>query len=160
MANSLPTFNPNHWRTTYSTIIINTPRQHVWNVLTDFKAYDEWNPFTYNVQMQNFKVGKIFQFTVKLGRSERLQKELITRIQSPSLIAWRYPFKDNLWLNPTRYQVLTELDETRTQYQTWEHFSGLLAPILKLTVLSDVQAGFDITAEALKQYCEETRSTD
>ncbi|GAB5493422.1 MAG: hypothetical protein Phog2KO_36370 [Phototrophicaceae bacterium] len=157
--NNIPTFNPNHWRTTHSTIIINTPRQHIWDILTDFDAYNQWNPFTYDVEIPQFKVGESFQFTVKLGKSERLQKELITQIEEPTVMAWRYPFQENIWLSPIRYQVLTELSESQTQYQTWEHFSGLVAPILKLLVLSDVQAGFDMAAQALKQRCESTYTT-
>lgn len=156
MTISIPTFNPNSWRTCHSTIIINTPRQYIWDVLSDFENYDTWHPFTYAVDMPRFEVGQNFQFTVKLGQSERLQKELITIIEEPYVMAWRYPFKDNIWLSPTRYQVLTEIDASQTQYQTWEHFSGLTAPILKLFVLDDVQKGFDATAHALKNYCETT----
>ncbi|MGB7337536.1 MAG: SRPBCC family protein [Phototrophicaceae bacterium] len=114
----LPSFDPNNWRTCHSTITINTPRQHVWAILSDFRAYDDWNPFTYAVEMPSFEVGEVFQFTVKLGQSERLQKELITRIEAPDVMAWRYPFKDNIWLSPTRYQVLTPIDDMHTQYQT------------------------------------------
>lgn len=143
------------WKTTYSDCLINAPQQFVWDVLTDFEGYDTWNSFTYDVQMPRFAVGEIFEFKVKLKENNiRQQQECITVIDAPHVVGWRYPFEENIWLAPIRYQVLTPISATQTRYQTWETFNGLLAPLLRLTVLGQVQRGFDACASDLKRYCE------
>ena len=150
---TIPTASTINWRTTYAETIINAPRQTVWDALINFDNYDAWNTFTYDVDMPRFAVGEEFSFMVKLGANERRQREHITAIEAPYMLAWRYP-SETIFLKATRYQVLTDIDDGQTRYQTWETFSGLFTPILWLTVLESVQIGFNTVAQDLKRHCE------
>lgn len=158
--NDLKVPNPQQipWNTAYADCLVNAPIQRVWEVLTDFPGYDAWNRFTYQVEIQTFEVGHEFTFIVNLARYyQRRQRERITRIEPPHIIAWSFPYDQNPLLNATRYQIMTPHDGNQTYYQTWETFTGGLAPFIKLTVIGMVQRGFEICARELKAYCERAR---
>lgn len=142
------------WRTSYGEATIAAPRQKVWEVLTDFAAYDEWNPFTYDIHMPEFAPGEPFRFTVRMTDSYiRTQREILHLIEAPHFIAWGFPHP-TIFLDPVRYQVLTETPEGYTRYQTWETFTGLLSPIVSLAVVGAVSRGFQDMADSLKQRVE------
>lgn len=143
------------WNTAYADCIINASQQRVWDVLTDFTGYDSWNSFTYAVEMPAFEVGHDFEFTVNMSqRFQRRQRERITHIEPPQLLAWKFPYDRNPLLNATRYQVITSRDDGTTYYQTWETFTGLFVPLLKVTLLNMIQRGFNASASDLKAHCE------
>lgn len=142
------------WLTAYAEATIAAPRQRVWDVLTDFAAYDEWNPFTYDFTFSNFSVGEAVAFQVRMGEQwTRRQEEIFAHVQGPSLLAWRIR-NPSIWLKAVRYQMLTEMPTGHTHYQTWEYFSGLIAPVLGVTVLVQVRRGFVDVAAALKERAE------
>lgn len=141
--------------TAYAACLIRAPQQRVWEVLTDFAGYKQWNRFTYDVVLERFEVGKEFTFTVNMTSwYQRRQRERIVRIEPPWLIAWGLPAPQNRWLNATRYQVITPQGNDSVHYQTWETFTGLLVPMLKMSVFGMVQRGFDLCARDLKAHCE------
>lgn len=143
------------WNIAYAECVINAPAERVWDVLTDFAGYNAWNTFTYDVNMPRFAVGEEFAFTVNMASwFQREQRERLTRIEPPHILAWGYPYDQNPWLNATRYQVITAQSADVVTYQTWETFTGVLAPLIKLTVFGMVQRGFAQGASGLKTYCE------
>lgn len=148
-------FNPEtlRWPAAYAEATIAAPREQVWAILTDFAAYDTWNPFTYAVEMPRFAVGEEFAFTTRMKSSERFQREIITVIDPPDCLAWAYA-RNSIFLSAVRYQQLTATANGGTHYQTWEQFNGLIAPLIGWTVLGAVQAGFDDVAAALKASAE------
>lgn len=144
--------------TAYTECTIKAPVNVVWDALVDFANYDTWNTFTYDVNMPHFDVGEEFVFTVNLAKwMQRKQRERIQVIAPQQVLAWSYPHDQNPWLNATRYQVVVPLDETTTRYQTWETFTGLLVPVIRLTVFNMVQRGFEACARDLKRHCENIR---
>jgi hypothetical protein len=149
------------WNTAYAECVIQAPQQLVWQALTDFAAYDTWNRFTYDVKMPRFAVGEEFSFTVHMARwFQREQRERLLRIDAPQTLVWGYPYDPNPWLNATRYQVVTAQGPNTTAYRTWETFTGVLVPLLKVTVFGMVQRGFDRCAHDLKAHCEARANGD
>ena len=143
------------WNTAYADCIISATKQQVWKVLTNFADYDAWNSFTYDVEMPTFEVGYEFTFTVNMARYyRRKQRERIVHIEPNEVIAWGFPYDQNPFLNATRYQVITSTEAGSTFYRTWETFTGILTPLLRVTVFGMVQRGFDRCASDLKAHCE------
>jgi hypothetical protein len=135
-------------------ITINAPVELIWGTLIDFKSYNEWNPFTYDMRVSRFETGQELSFSVRMSdRMTITVKERFAVIDPPYVVAWTYA-QATRFLSATRYQVLTPVDDHTTTYTTWEQFSGLLAPILSLTVLGQVQRGFEAVSTALKQHAE------
>ncbi|MEL6310296.1 MAG: SRPBCC domain-containing protein [Chloroflexota bacterium] len=139
----------------YAESIINAPPEAIWQALTHFPAYDEWNPFAYNVRMPECEVGKTFQFTVQMGNSARDFTERIHIVEPHHTLAWGFAHQSFL-LRAIRYQILIPISDNKTRYQTWEQFGGLLAPVISLTVLESVHYGFEQVATALKNHVEST----
>lgn len=143
------------WNTACTECVINAPCQLVWDVLTDFGNYDVWNSFTYDVEKDHFAVGEEFTFKVNMAQwFQHTQRERIVRIEPPHTLAWSFPYDQNPWLNATRYQVIKPVDGNCTHYQTWETFTGILTPLLKISVFDMVQNGFEVCASNLKNHCE------
>jgi len=142
------------WLTAYAETTIAAPRETVWNILTDFAAYNEWNPFTYDFEVSTFAVGEPVGFQVRMKPDWiRYQGEIFAHVQAPELLAWRIQ-NPNIFLKAVRYQYLTDTAEGHTRYQTWEYFSGILAPLLGVMVLKHVRLGFADVAAALKERAE------
>jgi hypothetical protein len=143
------------WLTVAAEATIHAPRQQVWDVLTGFPAYNDWNPFTYDLQLERFEVGATLHFTVRM-RDDWLRPtdEIIREIRPDELIAWGYP-NEGLFTRARRYQVLRSIDETTTHYSTWETFYGLTGPLVVLLYRDDLQRGFEDVATGLKQYTEQ-----
>jgi hypothetical protein len=75
-------------------------------------------------------------------------------------VAWRQ--RNGLllpaWLlRSERVQELVEVDGTQTEYRTWETFYGVLAPVVRLAVGSQLLGGFDAWVEGLRSKVERER---
>ncbi len=140
-------------KTAYAEITIDAPIEAVWATLIDLNAYDTWNPFTYKVEIDQVAVGQVLSFSVRMSkRYIRRQLEIIKVIDAPHLLVWTPP--PGKPGQPVRHQLLTELRDGRTRYQTWESFSGILGIIVRLFFLKAVQRGFTDMANALKVHVE------
>jgi hypothetical protein len=140
--------------TTYAEIMIEAPRQLVWDVLLDFARYDDWNPFTYKVEFGEVAVGQSMFFMVRMNdHYTRRQQEFFHLVDEPYSTAWGPP--PILFSQAMHFQLLTEIDDGKTLYQTWETFTGLLGIVVRFGILRDVQRGFDDMAQALKNHAEQ-----
>lgn len=133
--------------------IINAPLERVWSVLVDIERYGEWNTFVPSMQ-SSFQVGSLLTMRVQMRRGLQVKSvETITAIEPQRLLSWktRYPH----WLlQGDRYQVVTAIDANTTQYWTRESFTGILTPLLKALLGTDLQRGFDAVAQNLKERAE------
>ena len=138
----------------HTEITINAPVAFIWDVLVDFESYDTWNPFTFDFNISRFAVGQGLDFRVRMSDNMQLTvKERFAVIDAPYAVAWTYA-QATYFLDATRYQVLKPIDDQTTSYATWEQFSGILAPVLSLTLLGYVKRGFEDVAVALKRHVE------
>ena len=150
-----------------ATIEINAPIDIVWSVILDFKNYQQWNPFIYEVKNvpDQLEIGSRFQLLVRWADGSTADSwETVTHLSAPSmvdeessaLLTYRY----SSWLaryglvRAFREQHLIQRSGQMTIYRTQETFHGILARFLPL---SSVQDGFQRHAQALKQYAELTK---
>ena len=135
-------------------VVINAPREWVWSVLLDLPRYGEWNPFTYRVDT-TLDIGDPVDLYVRMPiRGDRMQKEYVRIVESPSTLAWGMHMGSRLLLKAQRQQQLDAIDKTRCTYQTWDAFSGLLTPVVTGLFGADIVNGFNAMAYALKQRAE------
>ncbi len=134
-------------------IDINAPIERVWQILRDFAAYPEWNPFTPRVE-STLRVGDPIHLTVRL-RSERPSQriEYVTHVEPPNRMCWDMRLGARFLLHAERCQVLTTIGDG-THYVTEDRFRGLLTPLVMATFGAAMQRGFDDCAGALKQRAE------
>ena len=136
-------------------IIIDSNIEHVWDVLTDFEKYPEWNPFLTQVK----------------GALKPLETLTVTAHPSSSVARTFFPqmvsVEDGVefsWLGQFHYPKLLDghhifrlekIDENRTRFVHNENFKGFLLFAHLLLRWKHTELGFNEMNEALKRRCEE-----
>jgi hypothetical protein len=129
--------------------------EKVWNILTDFASYPDWNPFVRSLEGE-VKTGS--RIRVKLVPPG--QKGMVFR---PRVLA----FDDNRrfeWLGHLAFPgifdgahsfgLISHEDGTTTLVQA-ERFRGILVPFMKKMLNGSTLAGFRQMNEALKERAEQ-----
>ena len=137
-----------------TTVEIDAPPERVWDVLTDFDAYDEWNPFLRVVGRPNVGARPRIRLTPPSGRSMEFRPEVL--VSEPNReFRWKgHLFVPGLFDGEHRF-VLDSLDGgRRTRLTHAETFSGVLAGPVLWVDRGDTRAGFEAMNEALKRRAE------
>jgi hypothetical protein len=152
-----------------ASVDIDAPIDHVWAVMLETGAYDEWNPFVVRVECAAPpKVGDPIKLHVRWANGRgTTSPERISEVDPPrdddgvrrATLAYVYeglPAKLGL-VRGTRHQRLSQAPGLPTRYETVEEFSG---PLVRLAGPKRVEDGFRRHAEALKARCEELAPTE
>jgi len=139
-----------------SQIEIEAPAARVWQVLTDFAAYPEWNPFIRRVNGRpevdeqlvvrmrpSGTKGMTFRPTVLKAEPNR-QLRWLGHLLMPGLFDGEHVFE------------IEELDQDRVLFTQREIFRGLLVPLLARSLDRDTQRGFEEMNRALRERAEIT----
>jgi hypothetical protein len=139
-----------------TTVEIDAPPAAVWEVLTDFPAYGEWNPFIRSIEGTANEGGRL---TVRLeppdGKGMTITPTVLTaeperelrwkgRLLVPGLFDGEHSFR------------IEPLDGQRSRFVHGERFTGILVGFVK-GVLGKTEAGFEQMNAALKQRVEASR---
>ncbi|KAF8841865.1 hypothetical protein BDN67DRAFT_966582 [Paxillus ammoniavirescens] len=166
-----------------ASIVIDAPRELVWEVLMDWKSYHEWNPFVRGQcltdalknplppSQQTPRAGAhLLIYPVHIPPSFDPPKifpassafEVITTLDPENYrCAWKNVEWSSWILDAERWQALVEVVEDgrkKTRYDTIEVFSGLLAYPIRFFVGSGLQGAFTAMAQGLKTRSEEKNS--
>jgi hypothetical protein len=138
----------------HTSVDVDAPPERVWEVLTDFEQYAEWNPFARVVGRPNVGAHLNVELTPPNGRSMRFRPE-VTVVESEREFRWLgHLFVPGLFDGEHRY-VLEPLDDgSRTRLTHAERFSGVFAGLLLRFVGDDTEAGFRQMNESLKRRAE------
>lgn len=133
----------------YTTINIEAPVKTVWQVLTDWNDYPNWNPFI-----------KKIEGILELGSSLTAQidtmtfRPTVTQLEAPYQLNWLgHLFFKGLFDGEHQFR-LEALPNGHTQLHHSEYFSGLLIPLFKKQLLGNTKSGFEAMNQALKQHVE------
>lgn len=131
-------------------LIIPAPRLAVWDVLTDFARYPEWNPFTLGVHTSG-RIGDPVLLDVSLGGRRMKLRERMRVYEPQRRVGWGLRILGGVLLDCTRVQELEDAGEGSTRYVSHESFRGLIVPLFFKRYRAAMQEGFDATAHALSQ---------
>ena len=139
-------------------IVINASAQQVWDVLTDFTAYAEWNPFIVG------SAGKAIEGTrltnqMKQGDKVMTFKPKLLKVEENHHLEWL----GRLWM-PGRFDgnhifVIEELGPRQVKLIQQEKFSGILRSVVMKQIAETTRAGFIAMNRALKQRAESQNIT-
>ena len=138
----------------HTEIEIDASAKRVWEVLTDFASYPQWNPF-------------IRHISGRPAPGERLQ----ARLEPPGGRAMTFkpkvltaePNRELRWLGhllvPGVFDgehsfTIEPLEENRVRFRQREAFKGLLVPLFARSLESNTQRGFEEMNHALKERAE------
>lgn len=142
-------------RTIERTIEIEASPARVWEVLTDFPAHSEWNPFIRSISGRAAVGARLdIHVTPKGGRAMRF-KPTVTAAAPDRSFAWFGTLGMRGIFDGAHSFVLTDLGSGRTSVTQSETFTGALVPFFGKGLVKTAD-GFDDMNQALKVRCETT----
>lgn len=132
-----------------TSINIQATPQQVWNILTDFEKYPEWNPF-------------VKKLTGEVAVGNQIEIALPGMNFKPTVLAFESA-KEFRWIGKLFFKgvfdgehffKIAENGDGTTHLEHGENFSGFLVPIFKGKMLAETKKGFEEMNQALKKRAE------
>ncbi len=125
----------------------------VWEILMDFSAYPEWNPFIRSVEGAAVEGAKI---DVKLGASGKKPMgftPVVLEMEAPRRFSWLGSVVTK-GVFDGKHQFEVEATDSGTRFHHYEEFSGFLAPLMLAAIGKTTARGFEEMNQALKTRAE------
>jgi hypothetical protein len=136
-------------------IDIDASPETVWNVLSDFGSYPEWNPYVRSIKgkMEN---GERLDIFLKPPNSKGWAIKPTVQVASRNHeFRWLGHMAGVRFLfNGEHYFRLDRLSEKKTRLSHGEVFSGIMVPMLWKSLNSNTRAGFRKFNQAIKERSE------
>lgn len=135
-------------------IIINASAERVWQVLTNFSAYEAWNPFIVSSSGKAVEETRLTN-QMKQGDKTMTFSPKITKVTENHRLEWL----GHLWV-PGLFDghhifVIEEIAPPQVKLIQQEKFSGLLRGIVMKQIAESTRAGFVAMNRALKERAEQ-----
>jgi hypothetical protein len=130
--------------------------EQVWEVLTGFAQYAEWNPVIQHVAGA-LSVGEHVVITVRTASGERTWDCEVVRVDAGREFAWKFHERAPFLYRGEHTFRIEPIDHHTTRYVDRETFEGLLVPLRKHHLSTKLKAGMVAMGEALKQRVENGR---
>ncbi|MBB5021947.1 SRPBCC domain-containing protein [Desulfurispira natronophila] len=125
-----------------------TPQQ-VWQVLTDFAGYAQWNPFMVSIDGKA-KVGSRLQVRLQLDANRQMPiSPKILELDAPYRLLWQGRFLLPGTFTARHIFEITPLDEGRCNLSQREEFIGLLVPFFRRSLGQTTKDGLEAMNQAL-----------
>ena len=137
------------------TVAIDAPASVVWEVLTDFPRYGEWNTFCIGLETTG-RTGDFVHMQVRIPGTDTVipVDEILVAYEPERLLSWEQrPTDDNK--DAARRDQYVEADGAeRCRYFTTDQFLGIHAETIMREHGGWVKQGFDQCARDVKQRAE------
>ena len=132
---------------------IEAPPEVVWEVLTDFPRYAEWNPFVVDCK-STLEPGSPIDLRVKLFTHPQDQREWMTEHVPGRRFAYRMkPFPLGA-LSSARSHDIESAGPRKTRYRSHFELRGWLVPVVRVVLGARLARGFDGMSNAIKDRAE------
>jgi hypothetical protein len=129
-------------------ILIQAPPRRVWDVLTDFAAYPQWNPFIVSIEGRA-EWGARLTLRIQAGGEQHVFKPVVLQASAPTRLRWLGRLAvPGLFDGEHGFELRPEGAGTRLLQS--ESFQGFLVPLLWRKVEPMTRAGFEAMDQALK----------
>ena len=134
-------------------IDIDAPAERVWQVVSDFGEYADWNPFIVRAAGEP-RVGARLDITIAApGMKPVSFRPRVLDVEPGRLIRCKGEFKLPGLFDGRHALIVDALDGGRSRFTTHEDVTGLLLPFAG-KVMTASQRGFELMAQALKERAE------
>ncbi len=133
-------------------ILIKTPPQRVWEILTDFPRMAEWNPFLPSILGAPVQGSRLTVTIVPVGKAAMVIKPRVLVATPGRELRWRGQLFLPGIFDGEHYFTIEPEGEGGSRLRHGERFSGLLVPIVMNSgLMTATRAGFDAMNAALKK---------
>src|SRR5918995_5824563 len=144
----------------HSQIEIEDPAERVLQVLTDFAAYPEWNPFIRRVSGRPEVDEQLVVRMRPSGTRGMTFRPTVLKVEPNRQLRWLgHLLMPGLFDGEHIFEI-EELGEDRVLFVQREVFKGLLVPLLARSLDRDTQRGFEEMNRALRKRAETTDEAD
>jgi len=133
--------------------------ERVWEILTDFRAYPEWNPFIPRIT-GSLETGSRLDVQLQPpgGRGVRM-RPTVQAVEPSRELRWLGHLGiPGLFDGEHRFRI-EAVGADRVRFVQEERFTGLLAPLVLRFVERSTQQGFEAMNQALKARAEQLSSS-
>lgn len=134
-------------------IILNAAPEKVWNTLTDFSNYKNWNPFIISSEGEA-EVGQRLTNTMLNKGKPNTFKPVVTKVQTHQEFEWLGSGLLGMFKG-RHYFILEDLGNNQTKLIHGEYFSGLLSGLVLRMIGEDTLQNFQKMNKALKEVVEQ-----
>ncbi len=138
----------------YSEIQINASVNVVWDILTDFEKFGEWNPFIKEIS-GTLKEGSELKIFIEPPNSKGMEfKPVLKKVETGKKIQWL----GKVWI-PKLFDgehswTINQIDDDTVLFIQKERFTGIFVPFFS-KLLKNTKSGFRMMNQNLKQRAEE-----
>lgn len=135
-------------------IEIDAPADKVFEILTDFERYPEWNPLTVRIDGAP-KVGEVLKLHVSISGQSMVRKHVVSRVDAPTALCWTIRTKQPWLMRGERCQTVEDLGDGRCRYSNDEQVLGLSSwLVILMGFKGKIRAALEATGAALKDRAE------
>jgi hypothetical protein len=131
--------------------------ERVWEILTDFDAYPEWNPFIQRIEGEAAPGSKLEVRIEPPGGRAMTFKPTLLEVAPGQELRWLGRLLAPGLFDGEHSLRIEPIDDSRVRFVQAERFTGVLVPVLGKS-LEKTQRGFTAMNEALKRRAEATDS--
>jgi len=138
----------------HSEIEINASAERVWDILTDFAAYPQWNPFIRSISGE-LEVGERLEVRLEPPDSRGITlRPTVLRAEPNRLMRWVGHLLVPGLFDGEHSLVTEPLEVSRVRFVQHEVFKGVLVSLLARSLDNNTLRGFEEMNEALKERAE------
>ena len=140
-------------------IEINAPALRVWEILTDFASYPQWNPFILEVKGVVSPGATVpYRFEFPRGGLRIWARAKILKFEPEKELRWAAHFLTPRVFNGEHYFAITSTSGSSSVFRHGEIFSGLTVPLVWPILRAKGPDAYESLNKALKQRAETSRS--
>jgi len=137
----------------HAAIDVDAPAARVWQVVSDFERYPEWNPFIVRAAGE-LRVGERLDVTIVAPGMKLVSfRPRVLDVEPGHLVRWKGEFKLPGLFDGRHALTVDPLDGRRSRFTTHEDVTGILLPFAG-RVMAASQQGFELMARAVKERAE------
>lgn len=140
----------------FSEIEILAPAGRVWQVLTDFASYPEWNPFIRRISGQPEEGTRLKVCIEPPGSKGRTFRPKVLKAEPNRELRWLGRLLITGLFDGDHIFTIEQIGSERVRFVQREIFSGLLASFLSHGMDTKITLGFERMNQALKSRAEWT----
>ena len=134
-------------------IIINASKEKVWEILTDFGSYKNWNPFIISSSGKAQEGSKLIN-TMKLDDKTQTFHPKILKVEENKYFDWLGHLFFKGIFDGHHYFEIEELENSQVKLIQGENFSGILSGMIMKSIGEKTISNFVIMNKALKELAE------
>lgn len=134
-------------------IVIDKDVSTVWNVLTDFESYPNWNPYVRSIEGEKSIGNKVSVTCNTAGGRTVSFKPIVIKLDTDREFRWKGKLGFKGIFDGQHYFILEKMGENQTKFIHGEDMSGVLVSLMGKT-LDKMNDSFEMMNEVLKKECE------